>query len=163
MIRRPTVRGRIAPVFVIASLGVLLAACDTITYGTGVGPTEQTFRDITAVLDVGQGGPDIEYQPRPGLVTPPSNQLPPPATDEGGLIDNDATLAPLNNRAIPVYSTPTPTGPSMKLAAACEDVEPIYRPPAGYCEMGPADQVSPDTRRGVLAAIFGQGPPPRPL
>ncbi|MCW5695204.1 MAG: hypothetical protein KIS96_00575 [Bauldia sp.] len=159
MIRRPTVRGRIAPVIAVVSLAGLLAACDTITYGTGVRPTEQTLRDITAVFDLGQGE-DINYQPRPGLVAPPSNELPTPVSGQGGLEDNDATMAPLNSRAIPVNTTPTPTGPSMKLARACEDVAPIFRPPAGYCEMGPADQLSDRDRRGFLERVFGPATPP---
>ena len=55
-----------------------LAACGT-TYGTGVGTTVQTMQDMVNLIDLRQDDP-IVYQARPGLVAPPTYDLPPPVT-----------------------------------------------------------------------------------
>ncbi len=72
------------------SAGAILAAlalggCGT-TYGTGVSPGAQTLKDITGIVSLGGAdkGPPIDYEPRPGIVAPPTTAapLPKPGTAE---------------------------------------------------------------------------------
>lgn len=69
----------------LGAVGIALAACETTTYGTGVGPTAQTLQDIANITDFGPDTPvfycvrpGIEHTPAPGAPLPPP---PPPGTE----------------------------------------------------------------------------------
>jgi len=83
---------RFGPVVVCASV---LAACAPVTYGTGTSTTLQTVRDFTGILLIG-GGPNqdpIVYEERPGLVTPPTNELPVPTDPAAATAANQTAVA----------------------------------------------------------------------
>ena len=72
----------------VATLSVVLAGfglsgcISDPTYGTGTGATAQLVDDLASAVTIRpQQGADIEYTPRPAIVTPPSTDtLPPPQT-----------------------------------------------------------------------------------
>lgn len=75
---------RIAGTAVVLGVAALvLSGClGSPTYGTGTPATEQLLDDVSSAITIGgPKNPDIEYRPRPGLVTPPDDAtLPPPQT-----------------------------------------------------------------------------------
>lgn len=157
---RAGLRGRTVRSFLPAGavllLAALLAACSPITYGTGVSTTEQTLRDITDIVNFTDQPEQIDYQPRPNLVTPPTNTLPPPGTTASAAnwpADSDVTVSPANNRPVVVQSAAVPTAPSRK-AQLCERADPLVQPPGDYCVMDPNAPI-PEIRRGLFARIFG--------
>jgi hypothetical protein len=82
---------RIGPVVTCVAA---LAACSPVTYGTGTSTTLQTVRDFTGILLIGGPPTDpIVYEERPGLVTPPTNELPVP-TDPATPQAQTAAAAP---------------------------------------------------------------------
>ncbi len=69
----------------ISVSGLTLTGCagGGITYGTGTPTSLQTITDVSGMISLrGNDRPDIDYRPRPGLVTPPSNNLPPPGSND---------------------------------------------------------------------------------
>lgn len=75
----------VATPIAIAVSGALLSGCLAgPTYGTGTGAHEQLLEDVTGILSVGPdpNKPEIEYKPRPELVTPAAtDSLPQPQQD----------------------------------------------------------------------------------
>ncbi|MCC6983054.1 MAG: hypothetical protein IT535_07255 [Bauldia sp.] len=61
------------------ALPVLLAGCNSLTYGTGTNTSLQTFQDLTSIVNIGGSSrrEEIAYAPRAGLVIPPTMDLPP--------------------------------------------------------------------------------------
>ncbi len=81
IVSRRVVRGVLQFSFAAAAISVL-ASCSSVTYGTGVGTTAQTFQDLTRPLNILnlQHQEGIDYAaPRPEeLTTPATANLPPP-------------------------------------------------------------------------------------
>lgn len=65
----------------VAGAAALLGGCaNSVTYGTGKPTGMQTVSDLTGIFSLGGNkGPDIDYEQRPNLVAPPTNNLPPPS------------------------------------------------------------------------------------
>jgi hypothetical protein len=65
--------------FVVVAAALAGGCANSVTYGTGKPTGMQTVSDLTGILSLGGSrGEEIDYEPRPGLVEPPTNNLPPP-------------------------------------------------------------------------------------
>jgi hypothetical protein len=68
--------------YVLFALPVAAAGCTSLTYGTGTNTSLQTFQDLTSLANFGVAPrgreEEIAYAARPGLVIPPTMDLPPP-------------------------------------------------------------------------------------
>jgi hypothetical protein len=72
-------------VIAVAAAGAALAACNSMTYGTGTTPAMQTVQDLTGIATGGKAEKDpIDYSPRPRIVAPPAGAttLPPPGSGQ---------------------------------------------------------------------------------
>lgn len=68
----------------VAAAGAALAACNSMTYGTGTTPAMQTVQDLTGLATGGKADQEpIDYSPRPKIVAPPPGAtLPPPGSSQ---------------------------------------------------------------------------------
>ncbi len=75
--------GRLLTGAVLAGAAFSLAACNGITYGTGVSPGMQTLKDIAGITALTDKKKPIDYEERPPVVAPPAaaTDLPPPGSD----------------------------------------------------------------------------------
>ncbi len=83
--------GRMLAGFSAAAAGLSLAACNSITYGTGTTPGAQTLKDVTGIASLSSKKNDakIDYEPRPSIVVPPTTaSLPPPVNPNDELGSN---------------------------------------------------------------------------
>ncbi len=75
-------RGVPMELLAVAAVGVALAGCTSMTYGTGTSPAIQTVEDLTGITAGMKGGKDpIDYSPRPKIVAPPTIAALPPPSD----------------------------------------------------------------------------------
>lgn len=79
--------GRFVTVAAATAAGVMLAACNANTYGTGTPPGLQTIKDVAGITSLsGEKKEPIDYNPRPSVVLPPATAgLPPPSNGDGAL------------------------------------------------------------------------------
>lgn len=80
----------------LAGVGTLfvafaLAGCAGPTYGTGKASDQQLVEDLTGILSLGpKERQQINYQPRPGIVMPPSAEVLPPPQENVASTENPA-------------------------------------------------------------------------
>jgi hypothetical protein len=75
----------------VAAAAVSLAACSSMTYGTGTSPGMQTLKDISGIASLaGDKKAAIDYEPRPNVVAPPATtgSLPAPGAAQTQLASN---------------------------------------------------------------------------
>lgn len=73
-------RALIGAGIVLGAAAALSGCASAVTYGTGTSTTMQTVSDLTGILTLSgrKNEDEIAYEQRPGLVQPPTNNLPAP-------------------------------------------------------------------------------------
>lgn len=92
---RISTRGRtqlLLGVPVVCAVALLSGCMGSPTYGTGKSANQQLVEDITGILAIGPAdrGPEIAYNPRPGLVRPASLEVLPEPQQELASAENPA-------------------------------------------------------------------------
>lgn len=104
-IERISTRGGTQLVFgasVVCAAALLSGCMSSPTYGTGKSANQQLVEDVTGILSIGprNTGPEIAYNPRPGLVKPASLEvLPEPQQDMASASNPQWPESPEQRRA----------------------------------------------------------------
>nr|WP_235897671.1 hypothetical protein [Mesorhizobium microcysteis] len=108
------------------------------TYGTGKSANQQLVEDVTGILSIGprERGPEIAYNPRPGLVKPASLEvLPEPQQDMASSENPQWPESPEERRA------------RIRADATANQDNPFYRPEVAPSGTGSTQTASYDPER----------------
>ncbi|TYR32122.1 hypothetical protein FY036_12980 [Mesorhizobium microcysteis] len=117
----------------------MLSGCmSSPTYGTGKSANQQLVEDVTGILSIGprERGPEIAYNPRPGLVKPASLEvLPEPQQDMASSENPQWPESPEERRA------------RIRADATANQDNPFYRPEVAPSGTGSTQTASYDPER----------------
>ncbi len=123
---------------VVCAAALLSGCMSSPTYGTGKSANQQLVEDVTGILSIGprERGPEIAYNPRPGLVKPASLEvLPEPQQDMASSENPQWPESPEERRA------------RIRADATANQDNPFYRPEVAPSGTGSTQTASYDPER----------------